>query len=46
MEVIMSYLQRYVFQKKTKDINVKVFDMIINKNEAKTLRKHTSCDCK
>ena len=28
---IMSYLQKYVFQKKTKDINVKVFNMITTK---------------
>ena len=32
--------------KKTKDINVKVFNMITNKNEAKTMVKHISCDCK
>ena len=31
---------------KTKDINVKVFNMITNKNEAKTKGKHISCDCK
>ena len=31
---------------KTKDVNVKVFNMITNKNEVKTLVKHTSCDCK
>ena len=33
-------------KKKTKDINVKVFNMIKNNNEAKTMRKRTSCDCK
>ena len=32
--------------KKTKDINVKVFDMVENRNEAKTLVKHTSCNSK
>ena len=32
--------------KETKDINVKVFNMITNKNEAKTMTKHNSCDCK
>ena len=32
--------------KETKDINVKVFKMIKNKNEAKTITKHFSCDCK
>ena len=30
---------------KTKDENVKVFNMITNRNEAKTLVKHISCDC-
>ena len=32
--------------KETKDINVKVFNMITNKNEAKTMTKHISCNCK
>ena len=31
---------------KTKDINVKAFNMIINRNGAKTLLKHILCDCK
>ena len=31
--------------KKTKDVNVKVFNMITNKNEVKTMEKHISCDC-
>ena len=31
---------------KTKSLNVKVFNMIANKNEAKSLVKHISCDCK
>ena len=31
---------------KTKDVNVKVFNMITNRNEAKTMVKHISCDCK
>ena len=34
------------FPKETKDINVKAFNMIRNKTEARTLRKHISCDCK
>ena len=29
-----------------KDINVKVFNMITNKNEAKALTKHISCNFK
>ena len=31
---------------KTKDVNVKVFNMITNRNEAKTLVKLISCNCK
>ena len=31
---------------KTKDVNVKVFNMTTNRNEAKTLVKLISCDCK
>ena len=41
----MYYLQKYVFQKKLKK-NVKAFNMIINKNEAKTMTKQILCDCK
>ena len=32
--------------KETKDIYVKAFNMITNKNEAKLMTKHISCDCK
>ena len=32
--------------KETKDINVKAFNMITNKNKDKTMAKHISCDCK
>ena len=39
----MSYFQKYVFQKKQKT-NAKAFNM--NKNEAKSMMEHTSCDCK
>ena len=46
MTVVMSYLQECVFQKKTNDINVKVSNMITNKNEAKTMTKHILWDCK
>ena len=31
---------------KTKDVDVKVFNMITNRNESKLLVKHISCDCK
>ena len=32
--------------KETKDINVKAFNMITSKDEAKALIEHISCDCK
>ena len=32
--------------KETKDIYVKVFNMITNKDDAKAIIKHISCDCK
>ena len=32
--------------KKTKDINVKAFNRITNKDEAKAMTEHISCDCK
>ena len=41
----MSYLQKYVFQKK-QDINVKAFNMITNKDVAKAMTRHISCDRK
>ena len=31
---------------KTKDVNVKLFNMTTNKNETKTKAKYISCDCK
>ena len=31
--------------KETKDINVKAFNMITNKNKAKAMTKHISCNC-
>ena len=30
---------------KTKNINVKIFNMIKNRNEARTMTKHISCHC-
>ena len=30
----------------TKHINIKAFNMIINKNKAKVMTEHISCDCK
>ena len=35
---------QYLFWKK-QDINVKVFNVITNKNEANTMTKYISCDC-
>ena len=32
--------------KETKDINVKAFNMITNKDEAKAMTESISCDCK
>ena len=32
--------------KEIKDIYVKVFNMITNKNKAKAITEHISCDCK
>ena len=32
--------------KETKDINVKAYNMITNRNVAKALREHISCECK
>ena len=43
MEVVKSYLKKYVFQKKQ---NVKAFDMITDKEEAKEMTEHISCHCK
>ena len=42
----MSYLQKYVFRKNPKDINFKEFNMTSGKNEAKTMLRHISFDCK
>ena len=42
----MSNLQKYMCRKKAKDINVKVFDTIANKDEAKTMTQHISRYCK
>ena len=43
----MSYLiSKLCVPKETKDINVKAFNMITNKNEAKATKEHISCDCK
>ena len=33
-------------EQKKKDIHVKNFNMITSENEAKTIAKHISCDCK
>ena len=32
--------------KETKDVNVKAFNMITNKDEAWAMTEHISCDCK
>ena len=40
MEFVAFYLQKISVLKKTKYINIKVFDLITNKNESKTITKH------
>ena len=37
---------RICVPKETKYLNVKVFNMIADKNEAKAMTQHISCDCK
>ena len=44
--VLMIYLMKLVFQKKTKDLNLSAFNMIIGINESKTVKKHISCERK
>ena len=43
---ICNVLPPKCFPKETKDINVKVFNMITNKNEAGAMTEHISCNCK
>ena len=38
--------QKIYVLKETKDINVKIFSTITNKNEAKAMAEHISCECK
>ena len=38
--------QKICVPKETKGINAKAFNMITNKNEAKEMAEHISCDCK
>ena len=42
----MTYLIKYVFQKKTEDLNLSMFNMITGINELKILTKDISCKCK
>ena len=42
----MTYLIKYVFQKKPEDLNLSVFNMMTGINESKTLAKLVSCRCK
>ena len=44
--LLMACLIKYVFQTKTEDFNLSVFNMIAEINESKTLTKHISCKCK
>ena len=45
-EVVMFYLQKICVSKERKDINVRAFNMITNKNEPKAMTEHVLCDCK
>ena len=38
--------QKRCIPKETKDINVKAFNIITNKNEVRPMTEHSSCDCK
>ena len=42
----MINLNKCTVPKEAKDRNVKAFNMITNKNEAKAMTEHISCDCK
>ena len=42
----MIYLIKHVFQNKTKDLNILVFNMITEKNGSKPLAIDKSCKCK
>ena len=42
----MSYLQKMCVPEERKGINIKAFNTITNKNEAKATAEHISCDCK
>ena len=41
----MSYLLKLCLRRGKKQ-NIKAFNMITNKDEAKAMREHISCDCK
>ena len=42
----MPNLQKICVPKEIKDINVKAFDLITNKYEARAMTEHISCTCK
>ena len=44
--LLMISLIKYVFQKKTKDLNLSIFNIITGINESKILTKHVSRECK
>ena len=45
-KLLCLFFKNVCSEKKPKDINVKVFNMITSKNEDKTMTKHIKCDCK
>ena len=46
LEVVLSLSPKTCVPKETKAINIEVFNIITNKDEAKTMTEHISCDCK
>ena len=41
--LLMTYLIKYVFQKKKTNLNIHVFNMVTGKHESKVLAKDISC---
>ena len=44
--LMTTYLIKYEFQIKQKNLNLSVFNMITGINESKLIIKHISCECK
>ena len=46
LEIVLSLSPKTCVSKERKDINIEVFNIITNKDEAKAMTEHISCDCK